>query len=96
MLDIMFLPQPRKDFLRRCPFAALHGLQTPLDTFDSFCTVNQLQEFLIRGSILHNDFSFAVNRKHFRTARFLEPLDMFFCVALKIGECATELWKLAP
>ena len=45
MLDMMFLPQSRKDLLCRCPFPALHGLHTPLDTFDSFRTVDQFQYF---------------------------------------------------
>ena len=86
MLDVMFLPQPRKDFLRRFSFSALHGFQTFLNALNRFQTVHQVQQFLIRGSILNNDFSFAVDREHFWTASFFEPFNVLLGMALEIGQ----------
>ena len=72
--------------MRRFPFPALHGFPTLLNALDRFQTVNQFQQFLIRGSILDNHFSLAVDREHFRTAGFLEPFNVLLRMALEIGQ----------
>src|SRR5262245_17706675 len=86
MLDMMFLPHPRKDLFRRFSFPALHGFQTLLNALDGFCTVNEFQQSLICSSILDHHFRLAIDREHFWTAGFLEPFDVLLGMTLEIGQ----------
>lgn len=65
-----------------------HRLKPTANALDGFRAIKRIEECLISGSVLNDDFRRAIDGKHLRKARLLQALDVFASVSLEIGKGA--------
>src|SRR5579875_319502 len=81
----MTFPKPPLSLLERDSLAALELFDALADRRHGLSTFQSVEQRLIAGGILDDDFSPTINREDHRSFVFLEPANVILEVALKLG-----------
>ena len=82
----MLLTEPFFELGQRSHVASVHIGQAAIDAFEGLEFIDLVEELLVGGGVLHDEFRFSVDREHQRMAGLTHPGKKLTGMALEIAE----------